>query len=138
VQPSIYKNFLLRGITPLDTEYKLSDLAAHLLEVIPSIKGSVDSSTDDIDFNKNNEIMRFVLAAYGHDVTNGNNDLDDVELEDVLPSDFPEGIEGVFRKHMYKEYIVQRRISLKSLKKGIRLNGKLIWKHKATHNLLTS
>jgi hypothetical protein len=104
-KPDIYKNYLLRNVSPRDPEYDLPDLINDFYDMVKPKTTSTDQG----------KIMDYFLTSLGM-----NND--DAQLDDAS------GIltkEDRFRKEMYKEYIEPRSVALDAMKEGIRLYGTL-------------
>ena len=95
-QPDIYKNILLRNVSPLDPEYDLSDL----------INDSFDMFNPNTKFVDQGETMDFVLSALCE------ND-DDATLSK----------EQKFRQAIHDTYIKPRSVALTAMKEGIQLYG---------------
>jgi hypothetical protein len=120
VMPSIYKNYLLRGVSPKDPKYKLIDLVSHIFEILPNIKMEPSAGHHDIITN--------FLIAYGDHTSDVNEDPVAIEQDYNLPDDFPgaSSIEAKFRKCVYEEYISNRNVALESILEGLQLNGMFV------------
>ena len=100
----MYKNYLLRNISPLDPEYDLSDLINDFYEMV---KPKTRSNDHDV-------IMEYVLTSFCM------NDEGDAPLDDASGT---LSKEKLFRQVMYDEYIKLRSVALNTMKEGIRLRG---------------
>jgi hypothetical protein len=107
LKPDLFKNYLLRNISPLDPEYDLSDLINDFYEMSKSSKKSA------VDHEEN---IKQVLAAYGRNE-------DELSMENT---DSMSVKEQHFRKCIDDEIFKPRRLALQAIKEGIQLEGVFI------------
>jgi hypothetical protein len=105
VLPSIYRNYLLRGVDPKDNEYQLSDL----LRDFVAIKDATNMNSSD---------MVAILQGF---------DLDESELDSM--KDDPDLMHKTFREKVKNDVIDEASIALEALKEGLTLDGKSFQGH---------
>jgi hypothetical protein len=100
VLPSIYRNYLLRGVDPMDNDYELSKL----LRDFVAIKDATNSNSSN---------MTAILQGL---------DLDESQLESM--KDNPDLMHKTFREKVKTNVIDEVSIALEALKEGLTLDGK--------------
>jgi len=100
ILPQLYRNYLFRGLSPMDDGYEFADLMYHFMEMIGIFKPG-----EDID-----KIVDFVLASDSAD-----------ESEATMK---PEERQERARHIIENQYITGRSTALNALKHGISLSGK--------------
>lgn len=110
---------MFRGISPLDATYKLSDLASHVFEMIPTITQEPCAGQQDIITN--------FIDNFGDHLEDRDIDVAAIEKDCDLPHNFVDdgSVEKKFRICVYKEYIWSRKKALDSILDGLQLLGKL-------------
>jgi hypothetical protein len=102
VLPSIYRNYLLRGVDPMDKDYALSNV----LRDFVAIKDAT---------NTNSSSMTAILQGLG---------LDELELEAM--KDNPKLMHQTFREKVKNSVIDEVNIALEALQQGLTLDGKVM------------
>jgi hypothetical protein len=103
-QPDFYKFYLLRDISPLDTDYPIHDLVLHVFDMLSCQHNVLNDMTeqDSTDF-----VMTWILT-----VLDGGDD------------DVTTGTEKKFREYAHLQFIEGRTLILDFIKKGLTLDGK--------------
>jgi hypothetical protein len=100
VLPSIYRNYLLRGVDPMDNDYELSNLLRDFI----AIKDATNSNSSN---------MTAILQGL---------ELDESQLESM--KDDPDLMHKTFREKVKTNVIDEVNIALEALQEGLTLDGK--------------